>query len=479
MQAIFFRSGRISVAEWGVFLSGMEFKFESAIDVPVAQLAAWHFGPAALARLLPPDRSIKFLEPAGIPAEGSRATLRVRLVPGVHTRWVAEHRDVDPAAGFTDVLVEGPLHHWEHRHSFLPMDGEPGRSRLLDTVICEPFGGWAGRLLAKPVLRRKLARSFAWRHRQTKLDLESLHHLPPPRALHILMTGASGLIGRSLVPLLEQAGHRVTTLARRAAGPNARVWDPEHGHIDLAGLPRIDAVVHLAGENIADGRWTADRRRAILESRERGTALLARAIATLSPRPAALVCASGASIYRADGRAHDEQGKEDASTFLGHVVQAWEAAADPARRAGIRTVHLRLGVVLAGRGGALAELLPLFRCGLGGPVGHGRMAMSWIALDDAADLFHRACWDNALDGPVNAVAPGAVTSQEFARTLGRILRRPALLRAPAPALRVLFGQMAEETLLADLRVAPGRLTALGHPFRFATLEPALRHCLMR
>lgn len=456
----------------------MEFRFESPVPASREALEAWHHGAGALGRLIPPTGGVEVCEAPASIANGERAQLRVRLLPGIHANWLAEHTEVEPGVGFTDVQLEGPFRLWYHRHEFRADPSVPGASLLVDRVTCEPFGGFAGRLLAGPMLRRRIGRLFAWRHQRTRGDLM---HLARCKAdpKHILITGATGMVGRSLVPLLKQAGHRITTLSRHASGPGSRVWDPARGYIDLAGLPPVDVVVHLAGENVAAGRWTATRRRAILESREQGTALLARSLAALDPKPAALVCASGTSIYPADGRPHDESGPTDASTFLGHVVDKWESAADPARKAGIRVVHLRTGVVLNPAGGALAAMLRPFLIGLGGPVGGGRPAMSWIADEDFTDLIHYCCLDETMEGVINAVAPQPASSTEFADTLGAVLGRPALLPVPSAPLRLFYGQMADETILANLHVVPGKLLAAGFPYRWPCLEGALRHLLMR
>jgi hypothetical protein len=287
------------------------------------------------------------------------------------------------------------------------------------------------------------------------------------------------MIGRALVPYLLQAGHRVTTLTRGSDGPGTRHWDPDNGVLDLDGIARIDAVIHLAGENVAAGRWTAARKARILASRETSTRLLATTIAALNPRPAAMICASGISAYADDGRPQNESSPLKPAGFLGKVVLAWEAAAQPARDAGIRVAHLRLGAVLSPDGGALGKLAPVFRAGLGGPIGDGSIAFPWIAIDDVIELFHRAAIDDRYTGAINAVSPAATSNADFTRALARVLRRPALLPLPVPIVLALFGQMGKETLLANHQVSSNRLGPLGFAFRFTDPEPALACLLMR
>jgi hypothetical protein len=295
--------------------------------------------------------------------------------------------------------------------------------------------------------------------------------------MNILVTGASGLIGTALVALLKERGHRPVPLRRNRAAAGA-FWNPSSGQIDLTGAGRIDAVVHLAGQPVAV-RWTAANKAAIRDSRLQGTRLLSEALARLEERPAALVCASAIGYY---GNRGDELLDEESAAgtgFLREVVRDWEAAAKPAADGGIRVVHLRFGIVLSARGGALAKMLPVFRLGLGGRVGSGEQYWSWIALEDVLGVIELALGSESLRGPINAVAPNAVTNAEFTKTLGSVLRRPALCPVPTFALRLVFGEMARETLLASARVKPARLLDAGFKFRFPELEPALRHLLHR
>lgn len=300
--------------------------------------------------------------------------------------------------------------------------------------------------------------------------------------MRILVSGSGGLIGGALTPALEAGGHEIVRLTRApiAAGAAPRVpnWDPERRTIDRAALEGMDGVVHLAGEPIL-GRWTAAKKRRIADSRIVGTAVLAEALATLSRKPSVLVCASASGYYGDRGNELLTEDSMPGHGFLADVCRAWEAASEPARRAGIRVVHVRTGLVLSRAGGLLKTVLLPFRLGLGGPVGRGRAYWSWIAMDDLIQIYRFAIARNGLAGPVNAVAPNPVTNADFSRALASVLHRPAVLPVPPFALRLAFGhEAADEAMLAGARLVPARL--LGHGFRFAfpDLEPALRHILM-
>jgi uncharacterized protein (TIGR01777 family) len=295
----------------------------------------------------------------------------------------------------------------------------------------------------------------------------------------VLVSGSTGLIGSALVSALARDGERVVRLVRSPVEDREAElrWDPTGADLDAGRLRELgpDAVVHLAGESIG-GRWTAARKARIRDSRVQGTRLLSERIASLERRPGVLVCASAVGYYGDRGDEVLDESSRPGSTFLAQVTQAWEAAAEPARAAGIRVVNLRLGIVLSKRGGALGRMLPLFRLGLGGPLGSGRQYMSWVALDDVVDVIRHALVTATLDGPVNTASPNPVTNREFARTLGRVLGRPAVMPAPAFALRLVLGELGGE-LLGGQRVDPGRLLASGYEFRNPQLEPALRAIL--
>jgi uncharacterized protein (TIGR01777 family) len=293
----------------------------------------------------------------------------------------------------------------------------------------------------------------------------------------IAISGASGLVGKPLCARLASHGWSVLRLIRGAsAGPDGIAWDPARGTIDTAGLEGLDAVVHLAGENLSAGRWTPERKAAIRRSRVDGTELLARTLAGLRRPPRVLISASAIGWY---GDRGDEPLGEDAapgSGFLAEVCAAWEAATEPARAAGIRVVLLRTGVVLAGDGGALPRMLTPFRLFAGGKVGSGRQWVSWIAHEDVLGAIEHLLHAEGVAGPVNLVAPGAATNAELTRTLGHVLHRPAWLPVPSFALRAAFGEMLS-LLLASARVEPRKLLASGYRFRHETLESALRTAL--
>jgi len=299
--------------------------------------------------------------------------------------------------------------------------------------------------------------------------------------MRVAITGSTGLIGAALIRALTADGHAVLRLVRRAprAGEAEAAWNPSAGTIDRAAIEGTDAVVHLAGENIASGRWTEKKKRAILESRTVGTRLLAELLASLDRKPRVLVSVSGINYYGDRGNEILTEESAAGTGFLARVCIEWERAADPAREAGIRVVHPRLGLVLSSEGGALPKMLPIFRLGLGGRIGNGRQYMSAISIEDLVRAIAHLIDDDRLAGPVNLVMPSPLTNADFAAMLGRVLRRPAVLPVPSVVVSILFGEMGRETLLGSLRVVPAKLERAGFRFLHAGLESALRAACRR
>jgi uncharacterized protein (TIGR01777 family) len=433
-----------------------DFEFRTELPVSAAEAFRWHTRPGAFLRLSPPWGRVEVREAAVGIKNGARVVMRVGT-PLISVRWIAAHRGYEEGRRFVDEQESGPFARWVHEHHF--EDWGPGRSLLVDRIdYTIPFGA-AGELVAAAFVRRNLDRVFRYRAEVTAGDLS--RHAPylerPP--LKIAITGASGLVGTQLAAFLTAGGHEVLRVPR--------------GRIDHESLEGLDAVVHLAGENIARGRWTDERKAEILSSRVGGTKRLAEALTVLRTPPTVFLSASAVGYYGYRGERNGDEGAAPGSGFLADVAKAWEEATAPARAAGIRIVNMRFGVILTARGGALAKMRPPFKLGLGGPIGDGRQGVSWIALDDVIYAIHHLIRNDGLSGPVNVVAPDPLPQREFALALGRALHRPAVIPLPAPVVKALFGQMGEEILLGGQFVEPKVLLKSGFTWSAPGLDQAL------
>jgi uncharacterized protein (TIGR01777 family) len=296
--------------------------------------------------------------------------------------------------------------------------------------------------------------------------------------MKILISGSHGLVGTALIKALESEGHEIFRLVRYAPHSDVEIeWSPDRYSIALARLEGFDAAINLAGESIAEGRWTEEKKQRIRESRVKGTKLLGDALANLTASPKTFICASAIGIYGNRGDEILTEGSAPGNDFLAEVCVEWEKATTLATEKGIRVVNTRFGVILDANGGALAKMLPPFRMGIGGKIGSGKQWMSWIALDDVVGALKFALGNETLSGPVNFVAPNPVTNSQFTKTLGKVLSRPTLFPIPAFGVRLVFGEMADALLLSSQRVEPERLKATGYQFQYSQLGEALGHAL--
>ena len=295
--------------------------------------------------------------------------------------------------------------------------------------------------------------------------------------MKVAVTGSSGLIGSSLVSFLAEKSVTVSKILRENPEGDGISWKPEGGDWNSAFAGGIDGIVHLAGENIASGKWTRKKKAKIRNSRIEGTKRLCEHILKLPTPPSVFVCASAIGYYGDRGMEFLNEGSSRGSGFLPDVCLGWEEAAESLSKAGIRVVNVRFGIVLSKDGGALAKMLTPFKMGMGGKIGSGTQYMSWIAMDDVTGAIYHSLVTESLKGPVNVTAPNPVTNKEFTNTLGEVLKRPAVVPMPAFAAKLAFGEMAKDLLLASTKVAPKRLSDSGYEFQYPELEPALKHIL--
>lgn len=458
------------------------FRYETRLPSPPGEVFAWHERPGAFERLAPPWTTMRVRERHGTIRDGDHVALEFERGP-VKFDWSFRHRDFVAGRSFIDEQLSGPFRRWVHEHRF--EDDGMGGTRLVDEIQWEPPASSSTMdLLATPVVEAELERVFFFRARRLEHDLTLHGRWRTGPRLAVAITGVHGLIGTALRHFLTSGGHRVVPMVRSPEQarrePGAIYWNPDRGEIAPGALGGVDAVVHLAGEPIVQlPRWTDDKKKKILESRVRGTELIARAIASEHVGgPRVLVSASGIGIY---GDRKDEIVTEESSSgkgFLAGVVRAWEDATRRANGAGVRVVLHRAGPVLSPAGGMLEKVLIPFRMGIGGRVGSGKQYVPWVDHDDVMGIILHALMTD-VSGPINVCSPHAVTNAAFADALGRVLGRPTLVPVPALMVKAALGQLGEETLLWGQRAKPARLLQSGYGFLMEGIEESLRFQLGR
>lgn len=512
------------------------FEYETHLPFAREDVFEWYSRPGALTRLHPPFAGRVLSEPSNGLRDGSESVLGINLpsffgtslAAGVdlagsvtslplrgYTTWRSRHTDFVPGRGFADEMISGPASSWRHDRNF---DDDGAGAVLRETVRYElPLSARLPGPVQSALHRRfetELRRIFDYRARQTSDDLafhqahgrlasqqgQGAEHLPVTSPVKVVaVTGASGLIGRHVCAMLGGAGIEVRPMVRGGAkpasgsqsSPSGEIpWDPETGSLDPEQLAEVDAVIHLAGHPLA-ARFTEEHKRKVLQSRVNGTRLIAETLAELEeqdPRGRVLVSGSAIGYYGAtpDDRPSEAAGDsssgitEDApvgSDFLAEVCQQWEQATEPARQKGVRVALIRTGIVQTPAGGALAQLLPLFTVGAGGPLGDSAW-QSWISIDDIASLIVHLVLNPQAEGPVNGVGPEPVTARHYAKTVGAVMRRPSAIPVPAFGPRLVLGsEGAREIVGADQRVSAQKALSLGYGFRHHTLQDALHHVL--
>ena len=453
----------------------MKYEYETQTESPRNDVFDWFERKGSFRRLMPPWEVAEEVRADETLENGAQRIFRFPMGP-IKMTWVAEHLGYEPPEKFEDVMKKGPFRSWHHVHRFVEKDGG---TVVHDEVEYKLPMGILGRIFGSRNVRNRLNRMFRARELRLIRDLQrhsDFKHLPRKR---ILLAGSSGLIGRQLAAFLDTGGHEIWRLVRRAPkdGQNEIQWTPSEGIIDASSLEGFDIVIHLGGAGIGDRRWTKARMALIEKSRTESTELLARTLADLSQKPDVFLVSSAIGWYGDRGDEILNEESQPGSGFLPDTCMAWEVSADFARKAGIRTIHARTGVVLDASGGALEKMLLPAKMGAGGPIGFGRQWFSWISMDDQIYAMHHLVMSSETEGAYNITSPEPLQQKHFAKALGRVLRRPAFMPTPPLAIWFLYGKMGVALTTESQRVIPTRLLETGYKFQHQDAESALRDAL--
>ena len=453
-------------------------KFEKTLLANVNQetLFAWHESPGAFTRLTPSWEKVSVLSHQGGIKDGAEVKLKVNVLGPISLPWHLSHQEYRHNEHFSDLQTKGMFAYWKHNHI---MNKEAKFSKLVDKIEYKLPLGFIGDLFGSAFVKAKLERLFRFRHQRTKIETKIFQE--KKETMRILVAGSSGMVGEDLVSFLKHQGHEVSRLTRNQKASYAEetiFWDPEAGLLNEADVNGFDAVVNLAGENIANKRWTEKQKQKIKDSRVNSTKLLATALTKVTEPPRVFVCASAIGFY---GDRPDEILNESSvavkGDFLSVTCKEWEEACAPAKDFGIRVVNARFGIVLSPKGGAMSKLLLPFQLGLGGQIGNGDQVMSWITLDDVIYGLNYVIQNDTCSGAVNFTAPNPVTNKEFTKVLGKVLARPTIFPVPSFGAKLVFGEMADALLLSSQKVKPLKLESSGYEFSYPDLESGLRHLL--
>ena len=450
-------------------------------DCSAEELFAWHARTGAFDRLTPYWEKVTLKEQFGTIRNGDWLKLSVDL-GFIPLRWHLIHTEYKEGEKFCDMqapgLLSGPFNYWKHEHIIRKLDDN--KSVLEDRISYVLHLGFLGKILTDSFVRKKLDRLFRYRHDITKGDIENSKLINKEiKPMKILVAGSSGLVGNELVSFLKHQGHEVIRLVRsKNKTLNSIYWNPDAGELDETTLEGFDAVINLAGENIANKRWTVKQKQKIKDSRINSTLLLSSKLTLLQNPPEVFVSASAIGLYgNRPFEVLTENSYPAKGDFLSETCKEWEAATNSASEAGIRVINARFGIILSPKGGALAKLLLPFQLGIGGILGDGKQVMSWIALDDVIYALNYLLQDNSICGPVNFTSPEPVTNLEFTKTLGKVLNRPTIFPVPALVAKLAFGEMADALLLSSAKIQPVKLVASRFKYAYPDLESALRHLL--
>lgn len=440
----------------------------------------WYNSKGAFRRIMPEWEGIIPVN-AGALVDDDETIFKVSLGP-IKQKWVAKHHSVIPGEQFADRMMRGPFGAWNHVHKFESVSDNV--TTILDDVEYKLpvhfLTGWSAGITVLPRMRQM----FKYRSTRVTNDLNHIQATSDKPRQRVLVSGSTGMIGLQLCAFLEAAGHEVHRLMRLTTKLPADVdsqqvirWNDQTGEILEGDMNGFDTIIHLAGAGIGDKRWSKKRKKLIRDSRVIPTRNLSEVMANLENPPKSFLSGSAIGFYGNRGTEVLDESSSPGDDYLADLCGQWEDASKAAEEAGIRVVHLRSGIVVSPLGGALSKLLLPAKMGAGGPVGGGKQMQSWISLDDEVYAIHHLMVNESSEGPYNLTAPNPVSQKQFARVLGRVLRRPGFMPLPGFMIKIMFGEMGKKLVLEGQNAVPNRLLESGFEFTYTELESCLRNCL--